>query len=63
MSNQALLPTPQAAPYLGVSPGSLHRWRKHAKGPDYLRVGHKVFYRPSDLDRWLETCAHKTGDS
>ena len=30
-------------------------WRAKGKGPSYLRVGGRIFYRGIELNRWLGT--------
>ena len=50
-----LLPTPQAAEFLGVSPRSMETWRWKGGGPPYLVLGTKMIrYRVSDLLAWAE---------
>lgn len=44
----------EAAEYLRVSERTLIRWRNGRTGPPYTKVGHKVVYRSSDLDSWLD---------
>jgi hypothetical protein len=38
----------------GPSPRTLERWRKDGAGPAYIKVGHLVRYRESDVERWLD---------
>ena len=33
---------------------TLHRWRKAGKGPVFVEMGRKVYYRRADLDRWVD---------
>lgn len=50
-----LLNSKQAAEYLGVVKyRQLEQWRWKKRGPEYLKIGGKVFYEPEALDRWLE---------
>ncbi len=51
----ALLTTAEAAAYLSVTSSILTNWRctKRVK-IRYLRIGHAVRYRKSDLDEFLE---------
>lgn len=46
-----------AAEYLGgLSPTTLATWRcTHRYKLAYLKIGHVVRYRKSDLDEWLES--------
>lgn len=58
LDTDARLDTEQAAAYLGpnISPKTLQNWRWQGRGPRFLKVGGKVFYRQSDLERFLERC-------
>lgn len=51
----ALAVDPQtAAPAIGVTVGTLKRWRREGTGPAYCRIGNRVRYRVADLDDWLQ---------
>jgi predicted site-specific integrase-resolvase len=46
--------TPQkAAERLGFEPTTLQWWRTKGRGPRYVKIGRKVFYRPGDLDEFI----------
>ena len=50
----ALAVDPQtAAAAIGVTVGTLKRWRREGVGPVYCRIGNRVRYRIADLDAWL----------
>ena len=55
-----LLSKKQAARYLGVSPSFLDKARSEgapgdrSPGPPFVRVGGRVFYRPPELDAWVD---------
>lgn len=49
-----LLNTAEAAEALRLGVATLHRWRKSGKGPPYIEMGRKVYYRRADLDLWIE---------
>ncbi|NVJ98366.1 MAG: helix-turn-helix domain-containing protein [Alphaproteobacteria bacterium] len=49
-----LLTKADLANLLGISTRTLDRWHIRRIGPARIRVGHFVFYRPSDVDDWLE---------
>jgi len=54
-----LLTRQQAAEYLGLRRQTLAAWASTGRyGLPFIRVGRKVRYRQSDLDRWLRerTC-------
>ena len=50
----------EAAGYLRLSRVRLDKWRSERKGPVFLKVGGRVFYRRSDLDEFLSLCVVKT---
>lgn len=43
----------EAARKLGVTSSTLTTWRSLGKGPAYIRVGRRVFYRPTNVLSWL----------
>jgi predicted DNA-binding transcriptional regulator AlpA len=49
--------TEEAAAVLGVKPTTLGAWRHQGRGPRYLKIGRSCFYRPSDLEAWLDSQA------
>ncbi len=49
-----LLSTNDAAELLGLAPKTLRNWRVRGFGPPFLRLGSRVKYRESDLQRFLE---------
>ena len=36
-------------------PQTWRAWRHRGTGPDYLRIGNRVFYRGADLNHFLES--------
>lgn len=48
-----LLPHTDAATFIGVSQRTLARQRAYREGIPFIRVGRKVFYRRSSIERWL----------
>ncbi len=50
----SLRTTSEAAGYVRLSKATLELWRKQRKGPSYLKLGNRVFYRATDLNTWLE---------
>lgn len=51
--NELWLPQ-QAGEYLCNTPiSTLQWWRTTGRGPRYVKVGRKVFYRPADLDAFI----------
>lgn len=49
-----LLDTKQAAAPLKVKPGTMANWRVSGKGPRFVYIGRKCFYRPADLLEFIE---------
>lgn len=45
--------TREAAKYSGFEPATLSKWRIRGKGPAFLKMGGKVFYRKADLDAFI----------
>ena len=50
-----LLREAEAAVHLGTPPATLQWWRHKGRGPKYLKVGRRIFYRRSHLDAFLAT--------
>ena len=48
-----LLTEEEVAKRLHVSLASLRRWRLERRGPQFIKVGSLVRYRPEDLESWL----------
>lgn len=49
----ALWTAHDVAAYLSVPTSTLDYWRLKDLGPQFLRVGRHVRYRPSDVENWL----------
>lgn len=54
---------PEAARYLGLSVSTLEKMRLEGRGPRYLKLGGRCFYRRSDLDAYVEAAIVETTDS
>ncbi len=49
-----LIPPVVAASYLGgIAKQTLDKWRCVGGGPEFVRVGSRIFYEESALDTWL----------
>ncbi len=48
-----LLTEEEVAKHLHVSLASIRRWRLERRGPQFIKVGSLVRYRPEDLEFWL----------
>jgi len=53
---ERLLTLKETAEYLRLTPGALYTQRHRGEKPGALgiRVGRKILYRPSDIDRFLD---------
>ncbi len=53
---ERLLTVQETAEYLRLTPGALYtqRYRGEKPGALGIRVGRKILYRPSDIDRFLD---------
>lgn len=54
MQGITLLTTPKAAEFLSVSICAMNSWRDKGIGPNYARIGKRVYYRPEDLTAFIE---------
>lgn len=50
-----LLDTKQLAQYLGIAASTIFQYRADGTGPQYIKLGHLVRYRISDVEKWLDT--------
>lgn len=53
MPDENLYDEKQAAKLLCVPHRTLQTWRQTGRGPQYLKLGALVRYRPSDVDAYL----------
>ncbi|MAK63581.1 MAG: excisionase [Maricaulis sp.] len=53
-SNPQLLSPDQAALRLRVATNTLAKWRVSGEGPDFVKIGSRVFYEQGDLFDWIE---------
>jgi hypothetical protein len=51
--SRPLRPTKAAAVKLNTSEATLNTWRSRGRGPKYVKIGGKVFYRDEDLDDFI----------
>lgn len=47
--------TAAVAKKLHVSLACLRRWRLEKSGPQFVKIGHLVRYRPDELETWLRS--------
>lgn len=48
-----LISAEDAATKLNISPSTLAKMRLSGSSPRYIKLGRRVAYRPSDLERWI----------
>jgi excisionase family DNA binding protein len=48
-----LLSIPEVAERLNTPESTLRFWRHRGQGPKSARVGRRVMYRETDLERWI----------
>jgi hypothetical protein len=53
IESDTLLVPSEAAGYVRRPETTLRQWRYLGRGPRYVKVGHAIRYRRSDLDDWL----------
>lgn len=54
-TNESKLLTPaELANILGLNIASLRNWRWKGKGPKYIKVGHLVRYKQSDVNEFID---------
>lgn len=53
-NTSTLLSADATAAFLGVQVRTLANWRVQGRGPKYVRIGRRPFYRNSDIEGWLE---------
>lgn len=51
----ALLSEHEVAAIVGLSLGTIRRWRIQRQGPRFLKIGAAVRYRREDLAAWIES--------
>lgn len=49
-----LLSTEALSQCIGIAPQTLTRWRHEGQGPEYFKLGHRVFYKASTARQWIE---------
>ena len=49
----SIISNAELARRLDRTPDTLAAWRKSGKGPPFIRIGNRVFYREEDYETWL----------
>jgi predicted DNA-binding transcriptional regulator AlpA len=44
----------EAATALSLSVGTLNKWRVQGRGPQFVRLGRRVAYRPEDIEAFIK---------
>ena len=56
-----LIPSNAIPPYTGNAEQTHVRWRHEGKGPPFVKLGRRVFYRAGDLREWIrQNIRHRT---
>ena len=50
-----LLNTEEAAAYLHLAQQTLHNYRFNRKPPNYVKIGRRVLYELSELDKFIDS--------
>ncbi|MGZ3172135.1 MAG: helix-turn-helix transcriptional regulator [Croceibacterium sp.] len=58
--DQLLLTPDQTSDRLHTPVATLQYWRTTGRGPRYLKIGRKIFYRSGDIDQFIAACEHVT---
>ena len=53
-----LIDSEEVSAWIRIPTGTLAQWRYLGKGPDYIRVGRHVRYRPEAVEAWLAAQTH-----
>jgi excisionase family DNA binding protein len=54
-TSEPLWTVQKLADYLGVPVQTIYQWRKRGYGPQGRRMGMHLRYRPSDVERWIDS--------
>lgn len=57
-----LLDTDELAAYLRTPKATIEYWRVTGTGPDFMRIGRKIYYSVPDVLAWLESKKTSKGD-
>ena len=53
---EKLLTAAEVAELLGITEGTLERWRCYGQGPICVKIGGAARYRPSDIAAYVAKC-------
>ncbi len=54
-SDKRLLNEAEAAQSMALSVRTLQAWRVRGEGPNFVKLGRRVAYRPSDLQKYIDS--------
>jgi hypothetical protein len=55
------MPDVKAAAALGVKPETVASWRSQGRGPAFVKIGRRVFYRALDVHQFIAAQWHEPG--
>jgi len=55
VQDDVLIAAASVPEYIGLKTQTLARWRHEGFGPQWVRMGRRIFYRSSDLRAWVES--------
>lgn len=59
-SRSVLLPPTDTAKRLNLSTSCLAKWRLIGHGPEFLKIGGRVFYEEGALESWIASCRRRS---
>ena len=61
-TQQRLLNEHEVADSCSISVLTLRKWRSQRRGPQYVKIGALVRYRPEDVDSWIAAQKAPSGE-
>lgn len=58
---ERLLTITEVGELLRVPVATLRWWLHNGTGPDHFKIGRRIMYRRSDIERWLEAQRRRGG--
>lgn len=59
VNDKRLLNEHEVAEILNVSAPTLRKWRWEGKGPQFVKIGHRVAYKSNEIDQYIENNVHR----
>ncbi|WP_375589188.1 helix-turn-helix domain-containing protein [Hoeflea alexandrii] len=60
IENPIVLSADQVAARLGLAVSTLAKMRLSGEGPAYSKLGHRVVYRPEDIESWIASKRYRS---